>query len=174
MSKLDDNLKWIKQYRAGKLWLTKLKSKFTRKQYLADLKKYCDATKKNPDQLIELKLQGQRLAGTDKKFQAEELHDITISEMKATVSVRANISTAVQSFYKHNRRPLIQVKTFDRPTPKQRTPKLSDIQDMADVANNHRDKFIVWFLSSCPFARAQSGTKTKGYPTLNPPFFFTS
>lgn len=110
MSKLDDNLKWIKQYRAGKLWLTKLKSKFTRKQYLADLKKYCDATKKNPDQLIELKLQGQRLAGTDKKFQAEELHDITISEMKATVSVRANISAAVQSFYKHNRRPLIQVR----------------------------------------------------------------
>ena len=42
MSKLDDNLRWIKQYHAGKLWLTKLKSRFTRKQYLGDLKKYCD------------------------------------------------------------------------------------------------------------------------------------
>lgn len=97
--------KWIKRYRSGRIWLTKLESKYTIDTYLPNLKRYCEACGLDPDQLIELKMEGMRAVGTEKEFQAEELFDLTISEMELTESARSNVSTAVTSFYKHNRRP---------------------------------------------------------------------
>lgn len=142
--------RWLKSFHSGKLWLANLPSKETQRVYIPLFKRYCDVTGKNPDELIQLKMEGQKAVGTPKEFQAEDLHDLTISEMNATDSIKANISDAVRSFYKHNRRPLIEVKKFERPTPKRRTPKLEDIEDMANVVTYRRDEALIWFLATAP------------------------
>ena len=96
-------------------------------------------------------MEGQKLVGDTREFQAEELHDLTISEMDTTPSVKVNISASVSSFYMHNRRPLVNLRKFDRPTPKQRTPSLEDLQTLANCARNRRDEALVWFLTTAPF-----------------------
>lgn len=153
MSKLTDDLKkWIKGYRSGKVWLNKLRSEETIRVYLPNFRAYSDATGGlNPDELLELKLEGQRLVGTEKEFQAEELHDSTIKEIKTTKSVKANISMATISFYKHNRRPLVDVFKFERPEAKKRRPTIEDIEAMASVATTRRDCALIWFLESTGF-----------------------
>jgi len=152
LSKLTEDLKkWVKGYRSGKVWLNKLRSEETIRVYLPNFKAYLDATGLNPEKLLNLKLEGQRLVGTEKEFQAEELHDSTIKEMKTTKSVKANISMAVISFYKHNRRPLVDVFKFERPEAKKRRPTIEDIDAMAEVATTRRDCALIWFLESTGF-----------------------
>lgn len=146
----DNLLKWIRGSNSGKIWLTKLVSKTTIEQYLPLLKAYCDACGKTPDELIGLKMEGQRQVGTPKEFQAEELHDITINEIDRPVSIKDKMSQVIKSFYRHNRRPLTTVKMFDTPTPKQRTPSLEEIEEMASVAKTRRDEAMIWFLSTAP------------------------
>lgn len=149
--KMDDLRKWIKKYRAGKIWLTKLESKFTIDTYLPNLKRYCEACGLDPDQLIELKMEGMRAVGTEKEFQAEEMFDLTISEMELTESAKSNVSTAITSFYKHNRRPLVETKKFERPEAEKRRPSITDIEDMANSLGWKRDKALIWFTASAPF-----------------------
>lgn len=147
----EDLKKWVKGYRSGKVWLNKLRSEETIRVYLPNFKAYLDATGLNPENLLNLKLEGQRLVGTEREFQAEELHDSTIKEMKTTKSVKANISMAVISFYKHNRRPLVDVFKFERPEAKKRRPTIEDIEAIAEVATTRRDCALIWFLESTGF-----------------------
>jgi integrase len=159
MSKTMDNLEaWLKKFRSGKIWLTKLRSEATKEVWLPLFKLYCDVAQKTPDELIELKMEDMRLVGTDKEFQAEELYDITISEMKIPNSRKANLSESVKSFYRANRRPLVEVKKFERPSARKRTPKLEDIEDMASCSRTRRDEALVWFLTTSPF---REGTLTQ-------------
>jgi len=154
MSKMTDELKkWIRRFRSGKVWLNKLHSEATIRSYLAYFKQYCDLTHKNPDGLIELKMEGMRKVGTTEEFLAEELHDSTILGLDATESSKANMSTAILSFYKHNRRPLVEVRRFERPEAKSRRPTLQDIKDMANAVRWRRDKALIWFIASAPFRR---------------------
>jgi len=146
----DELKKWLKGFRSGKLWLVSLKSPETIRLYLPYLKMYCDATGKNPDELIHTKMEGQRQVGTNKEFQAEELHDLTVTELDIPDSVKSNLSDAIKSFYKHNRRPLINVKKFDKPSPRERTPTLEDVMEMDNVATTQRNKAILWFLTTAP------------------------
>lgn len=69
MSKLMDSLtEWIRQFRCGKIWINKLVSKETKRVYLSYFKKFCDAVGKNPDELINMKLEGMKNVGTQKEF----------------------------------------------------------------------------------------------------------
>jgi hypothetical protein len=152
MSKTTESLKkWLKSFHSGKVWLSKLRSNVTVRVYLPNFKRYCEATDKNPDELIRLKMEGQQNVGTNKEFQAEELHDLTIDGLDLTPHGKANMSMAVISFYKHNRRPFVNVKNFERPEAKKRTPTLSDIEDLGHVAKTRRDEFLIWFLATAPF-----------------------
>jgi integrase len=151
---IDDLIKWLKGFRSGQLWFVQLKSPETIRLYLPYLKTYCDATGKNPDELIGLKMEGQKQVGTNKEFIAEELHDIVITQLTVPDSVKSNISDAVKSFYKHNRRPLINIKKFDKPSPRERTPTLEDILDLDNVARTQRDKALLWLLTTAPFREA--------------------
>jgi hypothetical protein len=98
---IDDLIKWLKGFHSGELWFVKLKSQETIRLYLPYLKAYCDATGKNPNELIHLKMEGQRQVGTNKEFQAEELHDIVMTQLAVPDSVKSNISDAVKSFCMH-------------------------------------------------------------------------
>lgn len=162
MSKMQDLKKWIKSFYSGRTWLMKLVSKYTIDTYLPNLKRYCEACGKNPDELIAFKDKGiidfVKTGNPALRFQAEELFDITISEMELTESARSNISTAVISFYKHNRRPLVEVKKFERPEAEKRRPSIEDVEAMANSVGWKRDKALIWFLSSACF---REGTLVK-------------
>src|SRR4030067_2349812 len=93
----------------------KLQSENTKIAYLPNLKKYCDWVKKNPDQLIESKIEGLQSINTPKEFQAENLLETFISTSKFPLSVKDGIRTTVISFYKHNRRPLIEIMDVSTP-----------------------------------------------------------
>jgi hypothetical protein len=54
----DSLTEWILSFNSGMAWYNKLNSANTKKAYLPNLKKYCDYTKTNPEQLITLKLEG--------------------------------------------------------------------------------------------------------------------
>lgn len=149
----EDLKKWLRGFRSGRVWLNKLHSEATIRSYLPYFKQYCDLTKRNPDELIELKMEGMRKVGTSEEFLTEELHDSTILALDATESSKANMSTAILSFYRHNRRPLIEVRRFERPEAKSRRPTLQDIDDMANAVRWRRDKALIWFIASAPFRR---------------------
>ena len=108
MSKMTDALEeWIQRYGYGTVWFSKLRSENTVRTYLPNLKKYCNWVKKNPDELIQLKLEGLQSINTPKEFQAENLLDKFLSSSKFPLSVKDSIRTTVISFYKNNRK-LIQ------------------------------------------------------------------
>ena len=158
MSKMLDNLReWIKSYRSGRIWLTKLESELTVDTYLPNFKRFCEACDLDPDQLIELKMKGMRNVGTEKEFCAEENFDITINELDATESAKSNISTSVLSFYKHNRRPLVEPKKFERPEPEKQRPSVTEIEEMANNVSWKRDKALIWFTASAPFREGTLG-----------------
>lgn len=60
------------------------------------------------------------------------------------------IRTAVLSFYKANRRPLINIIDVVTPDSKDRTPKPNDIAELENSMSTLRDKAIVWFFASTP------------------------
>jgi hypothetical protein len=70
---VDSRIAWIQQYDSGRIWYSKLTSIETKRVYLRNLLRYCKTVGKNPDQLIELKMEGQRNIGTLKEFSAETL-----------------------------------------------------------------------------------------------------
>jgi len=151
MSKMTDKLKeWILKFNSGEVWVNVITNEETQRQYLGLFKRYCDATNKNPDELLELKLEGMRNVGTNKEFEAENLHNTAISNIELTDNLKAQMSAIIRSFYKHNRRPLNTPKEFEVPTLKQRMPSLQEIEEMVNVARTWRDKSMIWLLTSAP------------------------
>jgi hypothetical protein len=73
---VDSRIDWVQKFETGKIWYNKLTSIETKRTYLRNLQRYCKAVKKNPDQLIELKREGQRNVGTIEEFQAETLLEL--------------------------------------------------------------------------------------------------
>jgi len=151
---------WILQYNSGMAWFNKLQSENTKRTYLPNLKKYCDSTKQNPDQLIQLKIEGLQAINTPKEFQAENLLETFISTSKFPLTVKDGIRTTVVSFYKNNRRPLVEIMEISTPESKQRCPKSQDISELENAFTTSRDKALVWFIASAPF-RLETITKLK-------------
>lgn len=151
---------WILQFNSGLAWFNKLNSQNTKDTYLPNLKKYCNYVKKNPDELIALKIEGLQAINTPKEFQAENLLELFLSTAKFPLTVKDSIRTTVLSFYKNNRRPLIEIRDVDTPESKQRCPKIQDILDLENAFSYLRDKAMLWLIASAPF-RLETITKLK-------------
>lgn len=74
---VDSRIAWIQQYESGRIWYNKLTSIETKRVYLRNLLRFCKTVGKNPDQLIALKMEGQRNIGTLKEFGAETLLSVS-------------------------------------------------------------------------------------------------
>jgi integrase len=141
---------WILQFESGRNWINKLPSEDTRRVFIRNLQKYCDAVSKNPDELIALKIEGLKAVATEKEFQAERLLENHLSNCGLTVSAKEMMKNAIISFYKHNWRNLNPNVASDiqKPEPKKRCPKMDDILSLENAMTNQRDKAIVWFFAS--------------------------
>jgi integrase len=151
---------WILQFNSGMMWFNKLNSQATKDTYLPNLKKYCTWANKNPDELIQLKIEGLQAVNTPKEFQAENLFENFLSTAKHPLTVIDSIRTTVLSFYKNNRRPLIEIRDVDIPESKMRCPKSSDIPELENGFSFLRDKALLWFVASAPF-RLETLTKLR-------------
>jgi hypothetical protein len=152
LSKMTDALEeWILQFNSGMAWFNKLISENTKRTYLPNFKKYCDWAKKNPDELVQLKIEGLQSINTPKEFQAENLLETFISTTKYPSTVKDSIRTTVISFYKNNRRPLVEIMEVSTPEGKKRCPKTQDILELENAFSSFRDRALLWFISSAPF-----------------------
>jgi len=74
-----------------------------------------------------------------------------LSTSTALSTAKNGIRTSVISFYKHNRRPLVNVTDVSTPESKKRCPKIKDILDLENAFTAFRDKCLCWFITSSPF-----------------------
>ena len=128
-------------------------SKDTETLYTYRLKNYCDSIGKNPDELIALKLEGLQNPATEKEFQAEELLENYLDNCGLTPNAKLGIVTAIKSFYGSTRgRDLVKDvgENIEVPEAKKRTPTVEDCVKLENAMTYRRDKFLVWFLESCP------------------------
>lgn len=144
---------WILQFESGKIWYRKLTSIETKRLYLRNLERYCKAVNKNPNQLLEMKMEGQRNIGTTKEFQAETLLESFFANSNLRETARVAPKTAVLSFYKHNRRELVSntATNIIAPEPKKRCPEMNDVLALENVMTTARDKALVRFFTSNAF-----------------------
>jgi len=149
----DDLTAWILQYNSGRVWFNKLVSQVTKCIYLKRFKIYCDSIGKNPDELIDLKIDGQKSIGTTREYQAENLLETFLSTSSLTSSMKVAVKTAVMSFYAKNRRRLEPdvAENIDVPESKKRCPTINDLLELENHMPMLRDKALLWFLSSAPF-----------------------
>ncbi len=179
MSKLtDDNRTWLLSFVSGqKFFNSKLKdSKDTEENYTSHLKQYCDDVGKNPDQLLKLKpttfeLLAMMQKGIDVSTLSETaakdtletylakdtIYDKETNENKPfTVYSKIGFRTAVKSFYSANDRdlPKSTAENLEAPEAKKRTPSVEECVKLENNMTNRRDKFLIWFLESCPVRKA--------------------
>jgi hypothetical protein len=154
LSKMTDDIEaWLLSFECEKAWFSTITSPRTKDMYSKDLKQYCDAVGKTPDELLKLKptlfeLASMMQKGTiaaDSEFQAEKLLDnFLYNNPDISVHIRVSILCAVKSFYKENWRELNKKvgEKFTLPQPKKRTPTMQDLLDMDEVMMYQRDKAI--------------------------------
>jgi len=163
LSKMTDSLvDWILSFKSGSVWFNKLVAQETKQSYLPNLRDYCNFVKKNPDELISLKIEGLKNEhiNTLIEFQAEDLLDNFLTQSQQKPSIKSHIRTTIISFYKHNRRPLVEIKDVETPEANKRCPSLQDILDLEKHFSYLRDKALLWFLASAP-TRINTLTKLK-------------
>jgi hypothetical protein len=134
--------------------------------YISRIVSYCFNVDKTPDELIALKLEGLQNPATTKEFQAEELlenflrqdelyHLVDGKKEKApfTENSKIGLLAAVKSFYESTRGRNLAKDTgsfLELPEAKKRTPIIEDCLKLEGAMTTARDKFLVWFLQSCP------------------------
>jgi hypothetical protein len=173
MSRMTDtNKEWLLSFVSGKNFYDKKckNSKVTEVIYVSRIKSYCDNVGKNPDELIQLKLEGLQNPATIKEFQAEELLESFLRQdtlfrftddkkvkVKFTENTKLGMLVAVKSFYESTRGRSLAADTgefIEAPEPKKRTPTVQDCLELENAMKCSRDKFLVWFLESCPVRKA--------------------
>lgn len=139
----------------------------TEQIYISRIFAYCFNVGKNPDELIQLKLEGLQNVNTEKEFQAENLLEKFIrqdtlfhldkdgkkEEVDFTESTKVGLLAAVKSFYDSTRGRSLAPDTgefIEVPEAKKRTPKVEDCVKLEEAMTTDRDKFLIWFLESCP------------------------
>lgn len=133
MSKLTEfNEQWILQFESGRNWISKLPSAETRRTFLRNLKRYCEAVEKNPDELIALKVEGLKAVATETEFQAERLLENYFAKCNLTDSAKEMLKNAVISFYKHNWRNLNSnvASNIEKVEPNQRSRKCKTLKTL--------------------------------------------
>ncbi len=151
MSKLTEfNEKWILQFESGRNWISKLPSAETRRTFLRNIKRYCEAVGKNPDELIAFKIEGLKNVASEKEFQAERLLENYFANCDLTDSAKEMLKNAVISFYKHNWRNLNPnvASNVEKVEPTKRCPKMEDILELDNAMPSQRDKALLWFFES--------------------------
>lgn len=145
-------IEWLGQFQSSKKWLNSMVSEDTKRLYVSYFKRYCDSVGKNPDELIQLKLEGLKHVGEPNEFQAEDLLESFLNDLDAPRNAKKNFRSTVLSFYMANRRSLTKgtAQKFRPTEPKQRRPTVKDIEALDDCMNTQRDKAILWFLASAP------------------------
>jgi hypothetical protein len=145
---VDLRIAWILQFESGRIWYNKLTSLETKRTYLRNLERYSKAVNKTPDELIELKMEGQRNIGTMKEFQAETLLETFFASSRLKESAKVSLKTALLSFYQHNRRELASntASNIIAPEPKKRCPEMNDIIALentkdSDKKNNNTKRY---------------------------------
>jgi hypothetical protein len=136
MSKMTEELTaWLLSYETGKAWYNKLLSNVTKRVYLQQFKRYCDAVNKSPDELIELKIEGLKSINTSREFQAENLLETFLSTSHLTPNMKDAVKTAVLSFYARNRRRLEPdtAENVQVPEPKKRCPSTQDLLELENA-----------------------------------------
>ena len=98
----EDTFPWMLNFTSAKNWLDTLRSEQTKEIYVLRLKMYCDGVGKNPDELIQLKIDGLTNVATAKEFQAESLLNNYLYHNNLTSNVQMAVLSAVKSFYKAN------------------------------------------------------------------------
>ena len=148
---MTDSVKaWLQSFVSGQKFIDKIPSERTLKNYMPNLRKYCNFVHKNPDKLIQLKIQGLQNVATEKEFIAEDTLENFITKSKFKPSMKQTIRNTVISFYKANRRPLIEVQKVDVSETKKRQPKPDDVLELDNAMTCERDKAITWFFNSSP------------------------
>jgi len=149
----EDSEAWIQSFAEGKNWFDTLHSEQTKRNWIKRLRTFCLAVNKTPKELIELKLEGIRNTGTAKEWQAEQLMVNYLNNNLQSDNVRCSVKSAIKGFYHANWRDLNPNAGEDitQPEPKQRSPKMNDLVELCENMTFKRDKFLVWFLASCPF-----------------------
>ncbi len=167
MSKLTDASKeWLLSFVSGQNFYDKKckNSKDTEIIYVSRLASYCLNVGKNPDELIQLKLEGLQNTNTPKEFLAEETLETFLRQSELyrlvdgekvkvpfTGSTKVGLLAAVKSFYQSTRGRSLVDDTGDFievPEAKKRTPKVEDCVKLEEAMTTDRDKFVVWFLQS--------------------------
>ena len=174
----DSNKAWLLSFVSGQNFYDKKckNSKDTETIYISRIKTYCFNVCKTPDELIKLKptqlefavmLQKGVNADSINEDAAEELLEKYLrqdtyfgidengekEEREFTIDSKIGVLAAVKSFYKSNRKRSLDSDVGDfleKPDPKKRTPKVEDCLKLEEAMNTNRDKFLVWFLESCP------------------------
>jgi len=145
LSKLTDASKeWLLSFVSGQNFYDKKmkNSKDTETIYISRIASYCFNVGKNPDELIQLKLEGLQNSNTSKEFLAEEtlenflrkdelyrLVDGEKVKVPFTESSKVGMLAAVKSFYQSTRGRSLVDDTGDFievPEAKKRTPKVED------------------------------------------------
>jgi site-specific recombinase XerC len=165
----DTNKEWLLSFVSGQNFFDEKckKSKVTELLYISRLKQYCDNVGKNPDQLIAIKLEGMQNLNTPKEFQAEELLRKFLSqdnyfqidkngkkkEVLFSENTKLGMLVTVRSFYDSTMGRSLDKKTknfIEKPEAKKRSPSVKDCLDLENAMKCNRDKFLVWFIESCP------------------------
>jgi len=132
-----------------KRWLRKVESEYTRNNYVRQLIRYCEATRKTPPELVELKK-------NSKDHDAEDLLDEFIDEATKAGTPNStiwNVAKTVKSFYKWNYQDLsrgagkisrIKIKPY-------RTPDKETLLKFME-GMNIRDKALVSLIASSAIA----------------------
>lgn len=150
---MEELTEWILRFESGRTWYNKLVSDHTKKVFLRRLKLYCNGIRKNPDKLIELKVEGLKAVNTPEEFQAEESLENFLNKSRLTPNMKKGLKIAVLSFYTRNRRSLEPdtAENIDVPEPKKRRPKTCDLIELENGFTYLRDKALLWFVASAPF-----------------------
>ncbi len=152
---MSDRQNYIASFASGQKWLNCLPSLLTKTQYANYLKMYCEAVNKNPDELIQLKIEGLKHTGELNEFIAEDLLQEYLDKCTLSANAKLSLKNAVFSFYKWNRRALEKTTASnvknEIQSAKSRTPTLNDIQEIEDVLIYQRDKALNRFIASTAF-----------------------
>jgi len=167
LSKLTQSTnEWLLSFTAGRAFFDKKmkNSRDTERLYSMRLFDYCFNVGKNPDELIQLKLEGLQKPNTEKEFAAEDLlenflrqntfyrlKDGQKEEVPFTESSKPAMLAAIKSFYDSTRGRSLAKDTGDFlevPEAKKRTPTVEDCVKLEEAMTTDRDKFLVWFLQS--------------------------
>jgi integrase len=168
----DANKEWLLSFVSGQNFYDKKmkNSKMTEQIYISRIFTYCFNVGKNPDELIQLKLEGLQNTNTPKEFLAEETLENFLRqntylktdkegkkiEAEFTDSSKVGLLAAIKSFFDSTRGRSLAPDTgefIEVPEAKKRTPKVEELLELENSMKCNRDKFLIWFLESCPVSK---------------------